>query len=82
MSYLLCVLWFFTAVYNINLCIEHIPSKVNNTADDCPQATCNHSLVPIYRFAAASFNSRAAANVTLNNQPRVHIASQSTTYCT
>ena len=33
-SYLLCVLWFFTAVYNINLCIEHIPGNVNHTADD------------------------------------------------
>ena len=33
-SYLLCVLWFFIAVYNINLRIEHIPGKVNHTADD------------------------------------------------
>ena len=33
-SYLLRVLWFFTAVFNVNLRIEHIPGKTNCAADD------------------------------------------------
>ena len=33
-SYLLQVLWFFTAVFNVNLRIEPIPSKTNHAADD------------------------------------------------
>ena len=69
---MLHVLWFFTAVYNKNLRIEHIPGKVNHTADDLSRGNMQSFFG---RLCCASSNSRTAANATLSNQPRVHTAS-------